>query len=424
MRALTMVLLFCTLAAVNLTSLAEDVVIKNARIVTGDAAANRETADIWVQKGIIKAIGENIAVPEGAQLIDATGKIVAPGFFNAQTWMGLEEISALDETKDYATEHERVTASLRVSDAINAHSTLIPHNRSLGLTHSLVQPESKHSLFAGIAAVIKLTGHDTVVSDDAAMVVILGERGKASAGGSRAAAIALLREAIEDARDYRANRDSYNRGNRRDYPLSRHDLEALIPVIERRMPLLVQVDRASDIERVLRFAKDQRLRLILSGVTEGWRVADQIAAQKVPVIIDPIENLPSSYEKLGSRLDNARILHEAGVTLLFTGMGWQVTHNAYLVRQSAGNAVANGLPYDVAISSITRNPAQVFGLKGYGTIEVGAKASLIVWSGDPLEMTSAVEHVLIDGRSYPLVSRATRLRDRYFEMYRDSGSVE
>ena len=154
--------------------------------------------------------------------------------------------------------------------------------------------------------------------------------------------------------------------------------------------------------------------MILSGASEGWRVARKIAMAKVPVIVDPINNLPSSYETLGSRLDNALLLHQAGVKLMFTGMGWQNTHNAYLVRQSAGNAVANGLPYNVAIQAITSNPAQIFGLPGYGQIKVGAEATLVLWSGDPLEVMSNPDLVLIDGQEQSLQSRATRLRDRYY----------
>jgi len=275
-------------------------------------------------------------------------------------------------------------------------------------------------LFSGIASVIKLSETNSIVLKDAAMLVNLGDGGSAIAGGSRAAAMGLLREAIEDAKDYDKNKDSYLSGNRREYSLSRHDLEALVPVVRRKLPLLVSVDRASDIEQVLAFVKEYKLDLILADVAEGWRVADKIAAANVPVVIDPILNLPSTYETLGTRLDNAKLLNEAGVTIMFTGMGWQNTHNAYLVRQSAGNAVANGLPYVEAIRALSAAPAKVFGLGSYGRIEIGGDATLVLWSGDPLEIASNPEFVMIDGVSYPLISRATRLRDRYFERLKAS----
>jgi len=158
----------------------------------------------------------------------------------------------------------------------------------------------------------------------------------------------------------------------------------------------------------------------LASASEGWRVADKISAANVPVIFDPILNLPSSYDALGTRLDNAKLLHEAGVTIMFTGMGWQNTHNAYLVRQSAGNAVANGLPYQEAINAITTSPAKVFGLNSYGQIAVGAEATLVLWSGDPLEVRHNPVMVMINGKSYSLASRATRLADRYLDRLKSS----
>lgn len=389
--------------------------IKNASIVDGSSPLSTELQDILIEGQKIAAVGVGLSAPQEANIIDAGGKPVTVGLFNADTQIGLQEIGAVAPTVDSATTNSMITSSLRVADAYNPSSTVIPYNRMLGLTHSVIQPSSGAGLFSGSAAVVKLSDTDGVVIERAAMIVNLGETGSELAGGSRAAAMALLREAIEDARDYARNKDSYNRGQRRTYQLSRHDLEALVPVVQRRLPLLVNVERAADILRVLAFAKEQNLTLILSGVSEGWRVADQIAKAKVPVIFDPINNLPSSYETLGARLDNAKLLNDAGVTMMFTGMGWQNTHNAYLVRQSAGNAVANGLPYEVAIMAITSNPAKIFGLPEYGEIRKGAQATLVVWSGDPLEVMSNPDMVMIDGKIYPLESRATRLRDRYLD---------
>lgn len=392
---------------------AADLLIKNVKVINGSAATSLEATDILIRGDKITSIGADLAAPDGVSIVDGSGKVVTAGLFNANTELGLVEVGAVSATGDGASGNDRITASLRVSEAFNASSVLIPHNRMYGITHSLVQPLSDAGLFAGTAAVVNLGDSDNIEVTSAAMVVTLGEYGSEVAGGSRAAAMAQLREAIEDARDYARNKDGFNRGSRRDYQLSRHDLEALVPVVQRRLPLLVYVDRASDIERVLKFAKDYKLTLILAGVSEGWRVADKIAAANVPVIFDPINNLPSSYETLGARLDNAKLLNDAGVTMMFTGMGWQNSHNAYLVRQSAGNAVANGLPYEKAIQAITSNPAKIFGLPGYGEVKKGAKASLVLWSGDPLEMTSAPEIVLINGKNYALTSRSTRLRDRY-----------
>jgi len=394
---------------------ASEILIKDAYIVDGAERDSSELTDILVKGTMIVGLGSGLSVPQNGRVIDAQGRPVSSGLFNADTQLGVLEIGSVSDTVDSSTSNDRVTASLKISDAFNASSVAVAYNRSLGISHSLIQPSNGTGLFAGSAAVVKLGDSGNVLIEDAAMVVSLGQTGSDLAGGSRAAAMSLLREAIEDARDYAKNKDNYARGNRRKYSLSRHDLEALVPVVQRRQPLLVRVERASDIERVLSFAKKQKITLILSGVSEGWRVADKIAEAKVPVIFDPINNLPSSYETLGSRLDNAKLLHDAGVKMMFTGMGWQNTHNAYLVRQSAGNAVANGLPYHVAIQAITSNPAQIFGLPGYGEIKVGADATLILWSADPLEVMSNPDLVLIDGKEYSLKNRATRLRDRYYQ---------
>lgn len=390
-----------------------DLLIQNVKVVTADNAQGKVT-DVLVKGNKIARLGDSLSIATDVETINGQGKILTAGFFNSHTQLGLTEVGAVSDTVDDSSENARITASLRVSDAINPSSVLLPHNRMLGLTHALVQPAAKVGLFAGTAAIIQLSETDTVRVSNAAMVMKLGPHGKNVAGGSRAAAMAQLREAVEDTRDYANNKDSYNRGNRRDYALSRHDLQALVPVVTGRMPLIVHVDRAVDIERIIDFTKSKNIRLIIAGAAEGWRVAKKLADNKIPVIIDPINNLPSSYDTLGSRLDNAKILDEAGVTILLTGMSWHNTHNAYLVRQSAGNAVANGLSYATAIKSMTSTPAKVFGLKDMGEVKAGSYANLVLWSGDPLETSTIVEKVLINGVDQPLVSRATRLRDRYF----------
>lgn len=413
-------IILVSLLALHAGSVSADVLIQGGEVITTSKAEPMQ-ADVLVRGGKIAQMGENLAVPDGVEVVDASGKKITTGFFNSHTQLGLREVGAVADTVDDTSENERVTAALRVADAINPSSVLIPHNRMLGLTHALVQPDSDAGLFAGSAAIISLGAEaETIKVANAGMVLKLGSQGKDISGGSRAVTMALLREAFEDARDYRANKDGFNRGARRDYQLSRHDLEALIPVLQRRVPLIVHVERAVDIERTIDLANNYNLRLIIVGAEEGWRVAGKLAENKVPVIMDPIANLPTSYDTLGARLDNARILDEAGVTLLFTGMGWHNTHNAYLVRQSAGNAVANGLPYQSAIKAMTSNPAKVFGLKGLGEVSEGADANLVIWSGDPLEPATIAEKVLIDGIDQPLQSRATRLRDRYFSRLKNA----
>lgn len=408
-----------SLAGTLSTAVADDLLIRNAAIYTAEGV--KLDTDLLVKKGIIEAIGKNLTAASDMPEYDAKGQSVTPGLFNADTHLGVEEVSAVDQTVDYFSENKRITASMKVADGFNTDSVVIPHNRMNGLTHALVLPDSDAGLFAGQAALIRLNASgEKVVDDSVAVVVSLGETGQHLAGGSRAVAMAMLREALDDAKDYSANRSAVNSGSRRDYHLSLADLKSLVPVVQGKKHLIVEVNRADDILRVIQLAKRYKLKVILNGVAEGWRVADDIAKANIPVILDPINNLPIAYEQLGARLDNAALMEGAGVTMMFTGMGWQNTHNAYLVRQSAGNAVASGLSKTAAINAMTLNPAKVFGLSKTGRLAIGQKASLVVWSGDPLEVTSVARMVLIDGESQPLMSRSVRLRDRYYDRLRAS----
>jgi imidazolonepropionase-like amidohydrolase len=246
------------------------------------------------------------------------------------------------------------------------------------------------------------------------MHVVLGEEGAELAGGSRAAAFLLLREALQDARDYAAHREAFARGERREYALSRLDLEALVPVVEGELPLLVAADRASDLLAAVRLADEEGLRLVLAGAAEAWMVADALAAAGVPVLLAPLGNLPSSFEALGATLANAARLHAAGVPVAFMSGD---SHNARNLRQDAGNAVAWGLPWDAALAGMTTVPARIWGLEGtYGRLEPGYEADVVVWDGDPLEVTTYPERVFIRGEEMSPVTRQTRLRDRYLEL--------
>ena len=369
---------------------------------------------IYIEDGIIAALGDSS--PNSADVeFDGAGKSITAGLFNGSTHIGAIEVEQIEQTEDFISYSAAVGASFKVADAFNPRSTLIPFNRVQGLSHALLVPEAGNRLFAGQVALVQLGNQPQVIDDSVAVAVDYTEGGFDLAGSSRATAMAMLRQGLADAQDFARNKPAALAGARRDYSLSLADLTALEPVISGAKPLLVRTHRASDISAILRLAKEFNLRLILSGVVEGWLVAEQIAAANVPVIIDPIENLPSSFETLGARLDNAKLLSDAGVTLVFTGMSWLSTHNAYLVRQSAGNAVANGLDKNVAIAAMTRNPAKLFAASVSGDIAVGEIADLVLWSGDPLELTSEPDLVMVAGEQIPLESRALLLRDRYFK---------
>ena len=406
----TLTLLALTLVSTLAT--ASSILIKDADIYASSGLLVE--TNLYIKNGKIAAIGAQSPATADIE-IQGLGKSITAGLFNSSTHLGTVEVSAIEQTVDFYSENETVTASLRIADVFNPRSTLIPHNRVHGLTHSLLIPESGTHLFAGQVALVQLGNQPKVIHPSLAVALDFTERGISLMGGSRAAALVQLRQALDDAKDFSRNRKAALAGDHRDYVLSYADLAALEPVVNGTKPLLVRTNRASDISVILELAKNFQLQLILSSALEGWMVADEIAKAQVPVIIDPIYNLPNSYESLGARLDNAKLLADADVKLLFTGMDWHNTHNAYLVRQSAGNAVANGLDKSVAIAAMTTNPAQLFNAPVTGDIAIGDIADLVLWGGDPLELTSEAELVMIEGEIIPMKSRSLQLRDRYFD---------
>ena len=400
---------------------AQTFAITNARVHTMNGAA-LENATVVVRDGVIEAVGSGLAVPAGARVIDAQGGVVTPGFIDSATQLGVVEIDAYPTTTDQYVSNDRITAAFNVADGYNPLSTLIPITRAGGVTRAVVRPSAVSSLIAGQGIVVHLGEGDQrarIVRNPAAMYVALGAEGASLAGGSRGAAMLVLREALQDARDYAANRTAFESNRRRDYALSRLDLEALVPVVEGRLPLVVEVDRASDIHAALRLRDEFDLRMILSGVAEGWMVADDIARADVPVVVYPHQNIPN-FERLGTTLENAGRLHAAGVRVVFgTGALDPSTssHNSRNLRHAAGLAAANGMPWEAALAAITTSPAQVWGIAdGYGRVAPGLDADLVVWSEDPLELTTLVRHVFIRGREMDLEATRQRL---LFERYRD-----
>lgn len=404
-----------TLAALPHALAAQSLAITGATIHTLGPDGTIRNGSLWIENGRIRAVGANIAIPAGVRRIDARGKVVTPGLFDSASQIGLVEVSAVEGSVDSSVEDDRITAAFNVADALNPRSVLIPVNRIEGVTRAVVMPRTGKSLIAGQAAIIHLGGPgDYIVRSPAAMLAILGEHGASLSGGSRSGAILRLREAFQDALDYAANRKAFEQGDRREYSLSRLDLEALIPVVKGQLPIVISADRASDIEAALRLAKELNLKLILSDVAEGWKVARQIAEAKVPVLMNPLTNLPGNFETLGATLENAARLQKAGVTVAFlTGDA----HNSRNIKQAAGNAVAYGMPWEAALAAMTSAPARIWGIDDhYGTLEPGKDADVVIWDGDPLELTTFADAVFIRGQEMPMTSRQTELRDRYKDL--------
>jgi imidazolonepropionase-like amidohydrolase len=374
---------------------------------------------VVIRDGKIAAVGATVAVPAGAQVVDATGKWVTPGLFDSNSQLGLVEISAYEETTEQEVEDDRITAAFDVLDGLDPITTPVAVTRVDGITRAIVVPSAGRSIIAGRAALIHLGGDSAdpltlVVQPRVAMVAVLGARGAQLAGGSRGGAMLRLREALEDARDYAANRRAWETGERREYALSRLDLEALVPVARGEMPLAVIAQKSSDLVAALRLRDEYPgLDLVLLGAADGWTVADRLAASKVPVVVNPMENIPA-FERLASTMENAARLHRAGVNVL---LGSFDTHNARNLRQAAGNAVGFGMPWDAALRAVTLGPAEAWGIADrYGSLEAGKEADVVVWDGDPFELTTTAERVWIRGREMPRDNRQLDLLRRYRDL--------
>jgi imidazolonepropionase-like amidohydrolase len=394
---------------------AEVVAITGATIHTLGPQGTIENGTLVIENGRIRAVGVALPVADATRRIDASGKVVTPGLFDSLSRIGLSEVNAVQGSNDTRVEDDRVTAAFSVVDGFNPRSTAIGVNRVEGLTRAVVAPSAGKSLIAGQGAVVHLGGPgDYLVRSPAAMFAVLGESGANLAGGARGGALLRLREALQDALDYAANRRAFEQGDRREYALSRLDLEALVPVVKGELPLVVSVNQASDIESTLRLAKELNLKLILAGASEGWIVARQIAEAKVPVLVNPLENLPGRFESAGATLENPARLAKAGVTLAFMSSD---AHNPRNLKQAAGNAVAYGMPWGDALAAMTSAPARIWGLADrYGTLEPGKDADVVIWDGDPLELTTFADAVFIRGVEIPMTSRQLELRDRYREL--------
>ncbi len=415
MRTLAALLLAAALAT---PAAAETVLINNGRIVTNGAGGIIENGDVLIVDGRIGAVGANITAPRGARVVEANGNFVTPGAFAAMSEVGLSEISGSGAPNDADVEGGLISAAADAGQAFNPNVTAIPVTRIEGVTRAAIAPSANSTIFDGRGALVSMSGGaDSVFRDRAFMVVELGEAGAGRTGGSRAALWPAFEAALRDAREY----PSRYRSGQGGAVLNEIDAQALQPFARGQGFFLVHIESAADIRRLIRYKRaNPSLRFVIHGGAEAWQVADELATSGIPVILDPLVNLPSSFERLSARLDNAVLLNRAGVRIAIApGPGSVDAHQARLVLQLAGNAVANGLPWDVAFAAVSRGPAEIFGVSNLGRLERNYLADVVIWDGDPLQVTSAPTAVFIEGREQVLTSRQTQLRDRYNPRNRD-----
>ncbi|AXK72853.1 amidohydrolase [Lysobacter sp. TY2-98] len=401
------------LVALTGSASAQELLIRNATVHTATSRGTLQNADVLVHGGRIAAVGPHLSAPAGVTTVDANGAPVTPALFGGLTHLGVEEVSGEDSTVDASLgmgENGRainVRPEFDVTLAFNPDATAIPVSRIEGIGDTMLMPSLGEggSIILGQGGMVRMDGTPDPVGARV-LFIALGDQVEEESGHSRAGQWMLLEQWLDEARGRIApttNAASLTPAGR-----------AVLAKFARGEGLVMfQVDRAADIRQLLKFAQRQHLRIGIVGGSEAWRVAREIAAAKVPVFVDPLADLPANFDEIGARMDNAAILRAAGVTVGIVQGGENPTHNARNTRQLAGNAVANGLSWEDGLAALTRVPAEVFGQRDTGTIAVGQRADLVLWTGDPLDVANVAKQVWFDGRPIVMRSRQTDLRDRY-----------
>lgn len=408
MRALLVLVLLASVAS------AEPIAIVGAKIyITPDRTI--ESGTLVIDRGKITAVGSDVRAPAGAKTIDGKGKVVTAGLVDGLSAVGLVGIDAEPQAVDGRFDGkdpvhaDPVTASYQARDGFDPRDVNVAVARGGGLTTVVAAPTG--GLVSGQSAVFALDGSPEPLRAPAGVHATLGRAGAVAAGGSRGKSIALLRELLDDARVYARDRAAYERNAKRRMLADRLDLEALQPVLRREVPLIIAASSEPDIRAALRLAREMNVRIAIAGGAEAWRVAKELATARVPVLLDPTMNLPFDLAATEVHEEAAAILDRAGVQVAISTLG--SASEARTLRQLAGNAVARGLPWDRGLAAITSVPAAIYGLAGRGTLERGAVADVVVWSGDPLELSTGVETVIIGGVVQSLESHQTKLLQRY-----------
>lgn len=419
------------LGALLLSSIAtaQQTAIVGGKVHTMGPMGTIENGAVLINNGNIVSVVSADDVPEGYTVIDASGKVVTPGLFGALTSIGLVEVGmsagSVDSSvvfgKERANPVSSVGAALDVQYGFNPDSTLIPISRVEGVTSAATGIGRGDYMFSGQGAIASLSGDaDSLIKTNAFMHVDVSSNVSDSHGGSRAALWVAIEQSFAEARSILQTKGfaAYMPKMEWHGMTTRPDAEALLKVVNGKMPLLFTADRASDIRQVIAFKKrNSTISVVLVNAMEGWRVADELAKANIPVILNPENNLPGGFDQIGATLANAGRLHKAGV-IVSIGMN---THNIRLATQHAGNAVANGMPWEAGLASLTINPARTYGVDSLlGSLEKGKQADVVIWSGDPLEVTTHAETVFIKGKQMSTDSRQHKLRDRYMNLRNDT----
>ncbi len=377
-----------------------------------------QNGTVLMRDGKIVAVGADVAMPANAQRIDATGKVVTPGLIDAATQLGLVEIGGEPQTRDAnAKGTDGIAASFRAWDGLNSESVMWAPARNEGVTSAVVAPAG--GLVAGQASMVDLVNGSASQMMRRAPVAMIAQINdpRSAQTNARGELIAKLRGLLEDVKFYQSHRADYDRSAARTLGATRADLEAMIPVVDGKLPLVIQAERVDDIESALRLAKEFNLKIMILGGAEAWLAADDLAVAHVPVIAGAMNNIPINFDMLNQRQENVGILSKAGVPVAIIGNngdGDEELFNVRNVKYEAGNAVSYGMSHDAALRAVTLTPAEIFGVSDHvGSLQPGRDANVVIWSGDPFEFSTRAEAVFIHGQEVIAPSRQDLLTQRY-----------
>lgn len=408
-RMMTRALFATALSLACAGALAQDLLIRNATVHTGTTQGTLQGTDILVRGGRIAAVGQGLSAA-GVPAVDAQGRPVTAALFAGIGGIGVEEVSGESSTVDSHVDLPQNQFGLRpefdITLAYNPESVLVPVTRIEGFGWTMLSAQPGESFIGGQGGAVRLDGSLDAIGPRVLFMALGGGRAAQKAGGSRAAQWMILDQLIDEVRGRIAPDSQFAQ-------LTPAGRAALAKYFGGGGRVAVEVHRAADIQRLLRWSRERDVRIAIVGGAEAWKVAPQIAAAKVPVFVDTLLNLPSDFDQIGATIENAARLREAGVAVAFSLSG-DASHSARKQRQLAGNAVAHGMRWEDALAGLTRVPAEIFGLGGQmGSIAVGQRADLVLWSGDPLDVAQTATQVWLDGQAMPMRSRQTDLRDRY-----------
>lgn len=397
---------------------AETIAITGGKVIIGDGSAPIDGGTVVIRDGNVVAAGSGVAIPAGARQIDASGKWVTPGIFAGFSRLGLSEVDAVNGTNDQSGGKSGFSAGIDIAPAIDPYRTPFAVNRTSGVTRAVVAPTAGENMFAGQGAIADLGADPSAITKARAFQFAeFGEDGAGLTGGSRAGTFATFRAMLREAQDYAANKGGFD-----DELLRAEDARALLPVLRGEVLLLIHVEGANDINNLIELRKEfAGVKMVFVGASEGWRVAGSIAAAGIPVIASALNDLPASFEMAGATQSNIGRMKAAGVKVAIGMINDRDAHQLRYSTQYAGNLVslkkvpgATGLSWDEAFASISSVPADIMGMgERLGSLKAGRAADVVIWDGDPLELSSAPTTVIIDGIEQPLGNRQQRLRDRY-----------